>query len=129
MISINQNIITEILDKNNTVWFEAVLGYISATKILSQERGNPDLWKEYWQDPNTKYVAFIGKDNIVFHTIIFPAMLKAWNDNNEEKYLYPQMCLPMNFLNFEGKKFSKSRGWGPASRQRALPMSGHAGRR
>ncbi len=94
------------------VWFEAVLGYISATKILSEERGNPDLWKEYWQDPNTKYVAFIGKDNIVFHTIIFPAMLKAWNDNNEDKYLYPQNVPANEFLNFEGKKFSKSRGWG-----------------
>ena len=94
------------------VWFEAVLGYISATKILSEERGNPDLWKDYWQDTNTKYVAFIGKDNIVFHTIIFPAMLKAWNDNNDVKYIYPQNVPANEFLNFEGKKFSKSRGWG-----------------
>ena len=94
------------------VWFEAVLGYISATKVLSEQRGNPDLWKDYWQDPNTKYVAFIGKDNIVFHTIIFPAMLKAWNDKNEVKYLYPQNVPANEFLNFEGKKFSKSRGWG-----------------
>ena len=94
------------------VWFEAVLGYISATKIFSQEQGKPDLWKEYWQNPDTKYVAFIGKDNIVFHTIIFPAMLKAWNDNNEVKYIYPQNVPANEFLNFEGKKFSKSRGWG-----------------
>lgn len=94
------------------VWFEAVLGYISATKIYSEEQGTPDLWKKYWQDPDTKYIAFIGKDNIVFHTIIFPAMLKAWNDNNEVKYLYPQNVPANEFLNFEGKKFSKSRGWG-----------------
>lgn len=94
------------------VWFEAVLGYISATKIYAEEQGKPDLWKKYWQDPNTKYIAFIGKDNIVFHTIIFPAMLKAWNDNNEVKYLYPQNVPANEFLNFEGKKFSKSRGWG-----------------
>jgi methionyl-tRNA synthetase len=94
------------------VWFEAVLGYISATKELSKKLNKPDLWKEYWQDQNTKYIAFIGKDNIVFHTIIFPAMLKAWNDNNEVKYLYPQNVPANEFLNFEGKKFSKSRGWG-----------------
>ncbi len=94
------------------VWFEAVLGYISATKELSKKLNKPDLWKEYWQDQNTKYVAFIGKDNIVFHTIIFPAMLKAWNDNNDIKYLYPQNVPANEFLNFEGKKFSKSRGWG-----------------
>lgn len=94
------------------VWFEAVLGYISATKELSKKLGKPDLWKKYWQDVNTKYIAFIGKDNIVFHTIIFPAMLKAWNDNNDVKYLYPQNVPANEFLNFEGKKFSKSRGWG-----------------
>ncbi len=94
------------------VWFEAVLGYISATKKLSLERNNPELWKEYWQAEDTKYVAFIGKDNIVFHTIIFPAMLRAWNLNNEEQYIYPQNVPANEFLNFEGKKFSKSRGWG-----------------
>lgn len=94
------------------VWFEAVLGYISATKELSQKRNEPDLWKKYWQDDKTKYVAFIGKDNIVFHTIIFPAMLMAWNDENQDKYILPQNVPANEFLNFEGKKFSKSRGWG-----------------
>ncbi len=94
------------------VWFEAVLGYISATKVLSEKLGKPDLWKNYWQCEDTKYVAFIGKDNIVFHTIIFPAMLKAWNDNSDVKYIYPQNVPANEFLNFEGKKFSKSRGWG-----------------
>ena len=94
------------------VWFEAVLGYISATKELSNLRGEPDMWKKYWQDANTKYVAFIGKDNIVFHTIIFPSILMAWNDANAEQYVLPQNVPANEFLNFEGKKFSKSRGWG-----------------
>lgn len=94
------------------VWFEAVLGYISATKELSNQRGEPDLWKKYWQGDDTKYVAFIGKDNVVFHTIIFPAMLMAWNDGNEDKFIMPQNVPANEFLNFEGKKFSKSRGWG-----------------
>lgn len=94
------------------VWFEAVLGYISATKELSEKRNDPDLWKRYWQGTDTKYVAFIGKDNIVFHTIIFPAMLMAWNDFNPDKYILPQNVPANEFLNFEGKKFSKSRGWG-----------------
>ena len=94
------------------VWFEAVLGYISATKEYSKEIGKPELWKDFWQNEETKYVAFIGKDNIVFHTIIFQAMLKAWNDNNESKFIYPQNVPANEFLNFEGKKFSKSRGWG-----------------
>lgn len=94
------------------VWFEAVLGYISATKKLSEERNNSELWRDYWQDNKTKYIAFIGKDNVVFHTIIFPAMLKAWNDTNEIKYILPQNVPANEFLNFEGKKFSKSRGWG-----------------
>lgn len=94
------------------VWFEAVLGYISATKELFKESNNPDEWKEYWQNENTRYIAFIGKDNIVFHTIIFPAMLMAWNDTNDEKFVLPENVPANEFLNFEGKKFSKSRGWG-----------------
>jgi methionyl-tRNA synthetase len=94
------------------VWFEAVLGYISATKEYSNKVGEENLWKDYWQNPSTKYLAFIGKDNIVFHTIIFPAMLMAWNDGNEDKYILPQNVPANEFLNFEGKKFSKSRGWG-----------------
>ncbi|MFC2134501.1 methionine--tRNA ligase [Bacteroidota bacterium] len=94
------------------VWFEAVLGYISATKELSKKRNEPDLWKKYWQGGDTKYVAFIGKDNVVFHTIVFPAMLMAWNDQSDAKYILPQNVPANEFLNFEGKKFSKSRGWG-----------------
>jgi methionyl-tRNA synthetase len=101
------------------VWFEAVLGYISSTKEYSQIKNQPDLWKKYWQDPDTKYIAFIGKDNVVFHTIIFPAILMAWNEARladglagKEQYCLPQNVPANEFLNFEGKKFSKSRGWG-----------------
>lgn len=94
------------------VWFDAVLGYISVAKELSKKLGKPDMWKDYWQDVNTKYVAFIGKDNVVFHCIIFPAMLMAWNEGDKEKYCLPQNVPANEFLNFEGKKFSKSRNWG-----------------
>lgn len=94
------------------VWFEAVLGYISATKELSRQRGNENLWREYWQGEKTKYIAFIGKDNVVFHCIIFPAMLMAWNDGDKEKFILPQNVPANEFLNYEGKKFSKSRNWG-----------------
>ncbi|MFZ1520436.1 MAG: methionine--tRNA ligase [Ignavibacteriaceae bacterium] len=94
------------------VWFEAVLGYISSTKELSQQKNDPDFWKKYWQNPKTKYIAFIGKDNVVFHTIIFPAILMAWNEGGKEQYCLPQNVPANEFLNFEGKKFSKSRNWG-----------------
>ena len=94
------------------VWFEAVLGYISSTKELSQKRGEPNLWKRYWQDEGTRYIAFIGKDNIVFHTLIFPAILMAWNEGGKSRYILPDAVPANEFLNFEGKKFSKSRGWG-----------------
>jgi methionyl-tRNA synthetase len=94
------------------VWFDAVLGYISATKEWAQQAGRPEAWKEYWLRPGTKYVAFIGKDNVVFHTIVFPAMLMAWNDGGGEQYVLPANVPANEFLNFKGQKFSKSRGWG-----------------
>jgi len=94
------------------VWFEAVLGYISATKELSELKGNKDLWRDYWQGDNTKYIAFIGKDNIVFHCIVFPAILMSWNQGEGKKFILPQNVPANEFLNFEGKKFSKSRNWG-----------------
>ena len=94
------------------VWFDAVLGYISSTKEWASRMSNPDLWKSYWQQGDTKYVAFIGKDNVVFHCIVFPAMLMAWNDGGREQYVLPENVPANEFLNFEGQKFSKSRGWG-----------------
>ncbi|HEY5616219.1 MAG TPA: methionine--tRNA ligase, partial [Bacteroidota bacterium] len=94
------------------VWFDAVLGYISSTKEWAKRSGKPDVWKTYWQDPETKYVAFIGKDNVVFHCIVFPAMLMGWNDGGKSQYVLPENVPANEFLNFEGQKFSKSRGWG-----------------
>ena len=94
------------------VWFDAVLGYISSGKEWAAAHGKPEAWKEYWQKEDTKYVAFIGKDNVVFHCIVFPAMLMAWNDNKADHYVLPENVPANEFLNFEGQKFSKSRGWG-----------------
>jgi methionyl-tRNA synthetase len=94
------------------VWFDAVLGYISAARDWSARKKNPDLWKRYWLDESTKYVAFIGKDNVVFHCIMFPAMLMAWNDGNASKYVLPSNVPANEFLNLQAQKFSKSRGWG-----------------
>lgn len=82
------------------VWFDAPIGYISATKDLT-----PD-WEKYWKDKETKLVHFIGKDNIVFHCIIFPAMLMA-----EGSYILPENVPANEFLNLEGDKISTSRNW------------------
>lgn len=94
------------------VWFDAVLGYISSSREWAEHRGAPESWRDFWLKPDTKYVAFIGKDNVVFHCIVFPAMLMAWNDGNQDQYVLPENVPANEFLNFEGKKFSKSRGWG-----------------
>jgi len=94
------------------VWFDAVLGYISSTKEWAKQKGRPEGWKDYWLDGTTKYVAFIGKDNVVFHCIVFPAMLMAWNDGAAPPYVLPENVPANEFLNFEGQKFSKSKGWG-----------------
>ncbi|HEV8539214.1 MAG TPA: methionine--tRNA ligase [Bacteroidota bacterium] len=99
-------------DKVLYVWFDAVLGYISSTKEWAIKKGAPDKWREYWLDPSTKYVAFIGKDNVVFHCIVFPAMLMAWNEQSKEQYILPENVPANEFLNFQGEKFSKSRRWG-----------------
>jgi methionyl-tRNA synthetase len=88
------------------VWFDAPIGYISATKEWAQQQGNPEQWKTYWQDEDTDLVHFIGKDNIVFHCIMFPATLMAHGD-----YVLPKNVPANEFLNLEGKKLSTSRGW------------------
>lgn len=90
------------------VWFEAVLGYISATKQWALDQGRPDDWKRWWCDADTTYTAFLGKDNIVFHTIIFPILLSTRAD---ERYILPEQVPANEFLNLEGQKFSKSRNW------------------
>jgi methionyl-tRNA synthetase len=104
------------------VWFDAPIGYISATRALFKEMSegkyqyatpqsefgkvNPDDWKKYWQDEGTKLVHFVGKDNIVFHCIIFPVMLHA-----SEEYILPDNVPANEFMNLEGDKMSTSRGW------------------
>ncbi len=87
------------------VWFDAPIGYISATKALFVQKGNPDGWKKYWTG-NSRLIHFIGKDNIVFHCIIFPAMLKAHGD-----FVLPENVPSNEFLNLEGDKISTSRNW------------------
>ncbi len=82
------------------VWFDAPIGYISATKDLTPE------WEKYWKDPETKMVHFIGKDNIVFHCIVFPAMLKGHGE-----FILPENVPANEFLNLEGDKISTSRNW------------------
>lgn len=89
------------------VWFEAPIGYISMTKELFIERNEPEKWKDYWFDQDTRLIHFIGKDNIVFHSIIFPAMLIAHGD-----FILPYNVPANEFLNIGGAKFSKSRGNG-----------------
>jgi methionyl-tRNA synthetase len=88
------------------VWFDAPIGYISATKEWALKKKSPDLWQRYWQDKETKLVHFIGKDNIVFHCIMFPAMLMAHED-----YILPDNVPANEFLNLEGNKLSTSRNY------------------
>ena len=83
------------------VWFDAPIGYISNTQELL-----PQSWEKWWKDPETKLVHFIGKDNIVFHCIVFPSMLKAYGD-----YILPDNVPSNEFLNLEGDKISTSRNW------------------
>ncbi len=87
------------------VWFDAPIGYISATKQWAKDNGKN--WEDYWKSEDSQLLHFIGKDNIVFHCIVFPSMLKAHGD-----YQLPTNVPANQFLNFEGRKFSKSKGWG-----------------
>ena len=84
------------------VWFDAPIGYISNTREIL-----PDSWEQWWKSEDTKLVHFIGKDNIVFHCIVFPAMLKAYGDG----YILPENVPANEFLNLEGDKISTSRNW------------------
>ena len=86
------------------VWFDAPIGYISSTKEWAAREGKD--WEPYWKDEKTKLIHFIGKDNIVFHCIIFPAMLKA-----EGSYILPENVPANEFLNLEGNKLSTSKNW------------------
>ena len=88
------------------MWFDAPIGYISTAKEWALRQGDPDLWKSYWQDENTCLIHFIGKDNIVFHCLIFPAMLMAHGG-----FVLPENVPANEFLNLEGQKLSTSRNY------------------
>lgn len=89
------------------VWFDAPIGYISATKEWAEKQKDPEKWTNYWFDSKTKLVHFIGKDNIPFHTVFFPAMIMGQND----PFILPSEVPANEFFMLEGRQFSKSDGW------------------
>ena len=108
----NGNTIEGAKGKVLYVWFEAVLGYISSTKEWAQKIGVPEKWRDYWQKEDTKLVHFIGKDNIVFHAIMFPAITMAYNQTRKDGRFVLVSDIPAcEFLNLEGAKLSTSRNY------------------
>ncbi|MBS0623777.1 MAG: methionine--tRNA ligase [Verrucomicrobia bacterium] len=99
--------LAEAKDKVFYVWFDAPIGYISATVEWAAKKATPSAWEEYWLNPETKYVQFIGKDNIPFHAVFFPAMIMGQN----RPYKLVDDLVANEFYNLEGKQFSKSDGW------------------
>jgi len=102
-------------DKRIYVWFDAVIGYLSASVEWAATRGEPDAWREWWQNADAEHTYFMGKDNIVFHTVIWPSMLLGYGEGGELGAGRGPLELPDNvasseFLTMEGKKFSASRG-------------------
>ncbi|MEX2598854.1 MAG: methionine--tRNA ligase [Dehalococcoidia bacterium] len=93
-------------DKRIYVWFEAVIGYLSASREWAQRKGKPDAWRPFWEDPSTKSYYFIGKDNIPFHTIIWPSMLMG-----DGRFVLPYDVPANEFLTLEGRQLSTSRNW------------------
>ena len=102
-------------DKRIYVWFDAVIGYLSASIEWAANRGTPDAWRDWWQNPEAEHTYFMGKDNIVFHTVIWPSMLLGYGEGGLYGAARGPLELPDNvasseFLTMEGKKFSSSRG-------------------
>jgi methionyl-tRNA synthetase len=104
-------------DKKIYVWFDAVIGYLSASVEWALNRGTPEAWREWWQNDSAQHYYFMGKDNIVFHSVIWPAMLLGYGSGGSYGggEGHPKLELPYNivsseFLTMEGKKFSSSRG-------------------
>ncbi|MDE2836462.1 MAG: methionine--tRNA ligase [Chloroflexota bacterium] len=93
-------------DRRIYVWFEAVIGYLSASVEWAARNGQPEAWRPYWEDPATRAYYFVGKDNIPFHTIIWPAMLLG-----QAAYILPYDVPANEFLNLEGRQLSTSRNW------------------
>ena len=97
------------------VWFEAVIGYLSASIEWARNHGTPDVWKDWWYDPTARTAYFIGKDNIVFHAVIWPAQLmgigRLYEDDQEKQINLPWNVPANEFFTIEGKKISGSRNW------------------
>ena len=101
-------------DKRIYVWFDAVIGYLSASVEWAASRGEPDAWRAWWQDPESRHFYFMGKDNIVFHTVIWPSILLGYGEGGEVGAGKGRLELPYDvaaseFLTMEGRKFSSSR--------------------
>jgi methionyl-tRNA synthetase len=96
------------------VWFDAVIGYLSAAIECARNRGEPESWREWWQNPESRHLYFMGKDNIVFHTVIWPAMLLGYGEGGEfgagKPLQLPTNVVASEFLTMEGRQFSTSRG-------------------
>jgi methionyl-tRNA synthetase len=97
----------EAKDKVLYVWFDAPIGYISSTIEWAERIGQPERWKDYWLDPETQLIHFIGKDNIIFHALIWPAVLMG----QDKKFVLPHDIPANEFMNLEGQKISTSRNW------------------
>jgi len=102
-------------EKRIYVWFDAVIGYLSAAVEWAANRGTPEAWREWWQDPEARHAYFMGKDNIVFHTVIWPSILLGYGEGGEIGAGKGPLTLPTDvvaseFLTMEGKQFSVSRG-------------------
>jgi methionyl-tRNA synthetase len=101
-------------DKRIYVWFDAVIGYLSAAVEWASNRGTPDAWRDWWQNPDARHLYFMGKDNIVFHTVIWPSILLGYGVGGElgegKPLELPDDIVASEFLTMEGKKFSASRG-------------------
>lgn len=101
-------------DKRIYVWFDAVIGYLSASIEWAAATGDPDRWREWWQTDDTRHVYFMGKDNIVFHTTIWPSLLLGYGEGGEygagTPLRLPDNVVSSEFLTMEGRKFSSSRG-------------------
>ena len=104
----------ELDDKRIYVWFDAVIGYLSASVEWAANRGTPDAWREWWQSPDARHYYFMGKDNIVFHSVIWPSQLLGYGEGGEVGAGRGPLELPYDivsseFLTMEGKQFSTSR--------------------
>jgi methionyl-tRNA synthetase len=102
-------------NKRIYVWFDAVIGYLSASIEWAAQSGDPDAWREWWQNPEAEHYYFQGKDNVVFHTVIWPSMLLGYEEGGEYGAGRGELVLPTNvvateFLTFGGEQFSASRG-------------------